>query len=275
MAELNNNGTSPSSSFKEACCIDAGRVFDSCCDRDCLEDLRCYFCEEDQAVVQSAISVRVKNAEVLNVYVNVEPVSFNRGFYSCDLTFFFLIEFDVYTAPKTCPQTIHGVTSYDKKVILYGSEGSVKTFSNICTLEEEVNGQHIPTSNCPRCSVQCVDPIPLAAKVCELHDSYECIGCIPSGIQERLGGNVCVNQPSGTPAIYVTLGLFSIVQLIRNVQMLIPVYDYCIPEKQCNNVTDEPCDAFRRIKFPTDDFFPSRPSNVGGGAGCDDCEQED
>ena len=25
---------------REAVCVDAGRVFDSCCDRDCLEDLR-------------------------------------------------------------------------------------------------------------------------------------------------------------------------------------------------------------------------------------------
>ena len=266
MTEI-NNCESPSTSFKEACCIDAGRVYDSCCDRDCLEDLRCYFTEEDQQIIGNALSVRVKNAEVANVYVNVEPVSFNRGFYSCDLTFFFLVEFDVFTAPKTCPQTIHGITFYEKKVILYGSEGSVKTFSNICTLEEECNGTTMSTSNCPRCSVQCVDPIPLAAKICELRDCFEGIGCIPAGLQERLGGNVVTGLPAGSPTVYVTLGLFSIVQLIRNVQMLIPVYDFCIPEKQCANMTDEPCDAFRRIKFPTDDFFPPRPSNVGG-CGC-------
>ena len=268
MAEINNNTQSPSAEFKEACCIDAGRVYDSCCDRDCLEDLRCYFTAEDQQTIESALSLRIKNAEVANVYVDVEPVSFNRGFYSCDLTFFFIIEFDVYTAPKTCPQTIYGITCYEKKVILYGSEGNVKTFSNIGTLEEEIEGNCTQTSNHPRCSVQCVDPIALAAKICEKRDYYECLGCVPTAIQSRLGGTIVTDLPAGTPVVYVTLGLFSIVQLIRNVQMLIPVYDFCIPEKQCSNMSDEPCDAFRRIKFPTDDFFPPRPNNIDGGNCC-------
>ena len=31
--------------FKEAVCIDAGRIYDSCGDKDCLEDLRVYFTE--------------------------------------------------------------------------------------------------------------------------------------------------------------------------------------------------------------------------------------
>ena len=68
--------------FKEAVCIDAGRVYDSCCDRDCLEDLRCYFSPSAQSIVDTATSVRVRSAEVSKVYIDVEPVSFNRGYYS-------------------------------------------------------------------------------------------------------------------------------------------------------------------------------------------------
>ena len=79
MSETNNCelGTG---NFKEAVCIDAGRVYDSCCDRDCLEDLRCFFTSEAQNYVNQAISVRLKSAEILNVYIDVEPVSFNKGF---------------------------------------------------------------------------------------------------------------------------------------------------------------------------------------------------
>ena len=77
---------------------------------------------------------------------------------------------------------------------------------------------------------------------------------------------------NGTPTIFVTLGLFTIVQLVRNVQMLIPVYDFCIPEKQCDDTTDHPCDVFRKIEFPTDEFFPPRqndcPDHFGCGTGC-------
>ena len=32
-----------SNGFKEAVCINAGRIYDSCSDKDCLEDLRVYF----------------------------------------------------------------------------------------------------------------------------------------------------------------------------------------------------------------------------------------
>ena len=77
---------------REAVCIDAGRVYDSCSDKDCLEDLRVYFTERDQMIVDHAVSVRAKKAEVLTTYIDVEALPFNRGYYSCDLTFFFEIQ---------------------------------------------------------------------------------------------------------------------------------------------------------------------------------------
>jgi hypothetical protein len=40
--------------------------------------------------------------------------------------------------------------------------------------------------------------------------------------------------------------------------MLIPAYDFCIPEKECVTTSDNPCDMFRRIEFPTDEFFPPK-----------------
>ena len=245
--------------IKEAVCIDAGRVYDSCCDRDCLEDLRCFFLPDAQSVIGEALSVRLKTAEVLNVFIDVEPVSFNKGFYSCDLTFFFLLGFDVYTAPNTCPVNVNGITSYRKRVILYGSEGNVKIFSN--TLSEEClnTGSTKQTNNNPKCVVQAVDPVPLSARLGQLHDCFENVCCIPDCVCKCIGGNVVTDLERGTPAVFVTLGLFTIVQLIRNVQMLIPVYDFCIPEKSCCEPSnDQPCDAFKKIEFPTDDFFPPK-----------------
>ena len=100
----------------------------------------------------------------------------------------------------------------------------------------------------------------------QIRENYE-YGCMPNAINEYVGGNLVTDGAIGTPTVYVTLGLFTIVQLIRNVQMLIPVYDFCIPEKQCDDTADQPCDVFRRIKFPTDDFFPPRPGDVSG-CGC-------
>lgn len=258
-----------SGAFKEAVCIDAGRVYDSCCDRDCLEDMRVFFSPRDQEFVEGATSVRVRSAEVFDVFIDVEPVQFNRGFYSCDIVFYFLVECELYGAPHSKPKCAEGIAFYEKKVILFGSEGSVKTFSNAFMREDGNDPQAIPSSNMPKCVVQCVDPIVLSSRLCELRDCFENIRCIPTGVVNRVGGTVEASRPSGTPTVYVTLGLFTIVQLIRNVQMLIPVYDFCIPEKQCNdNIADQPCDVFKRIKFPNDDFFPPRPLDPDSGCGC-------
>ena len=250
------NYSTNTSNFKEAVCIDAGRIYDSCCDRDCLEDLRCYFTAEAQNLINDAKSVRVRSAEVVKTYIDVEPVSFNRGYYSCDITFFFVIEADVFTSSCKNAQTVKGIAFYNKKVILFGSEGNVKVFSNQETLEDEQDKQDCKTTNMPKCVVQVVDPIPLSAKIGEIRNNFDCCCNIPRCVCNRVGGELVTNCSVGTPTIFVTLGIFSIVQLIRNVQMLVPVYDFCMPQKQCDDSTDEPCDVFKKIKFPNDDFFP-------------------
>ena len=45
--------------------------------------------------------------------------------------------------------------------------------------------------------------------------------------------------------------------LERNVQILVPACNYCVPTKECIVSTeDNPCDIFNSIEFPTDEFFP-------------------
>ncbi len=268
MADIKNNCCNDSGTFKEAVCIDAGRVYDSCCDRDCLEDLRCFFTAQAQTYLNQAISVRLKSAQVLNVYLDVEPVNFNKCYYSCDLTFYFLLSFDVYTAPNTCPTEIQGISSFNKKVILFGSEGNVKVFTSLRSDDDTTcDTQAITTSNNPKCVVQCVEPVALSAHLGQIRDTYENVRYVPQSIIDYLGAPIVTELEAGTPTIYATIGLFTIVQLIRNVQMLIPVYDFCIPEKQCDDSIDQPCDVFRKIKFPTDDFFPPKS--------CDTCSGND
>ena len=65
---------------KEAVCVDAGRVYDSCSDKDCIEDMRVYFTERDQMVVDHAASIRARRAEVITTYIDVEALPFNRGY---------------------------------------------------------------------------------------------------------------------------------------------------------------------------------------------------
>ena len=265
----NNIGNENDRNFKEAVCIDAGRVFDSCCDRDCLEDLRVYFSEAGQVIINEAVSVKIRSAEAVYTLIDVEPVNLNRGCYSCDITFFFLITLDVYSAGNSCPTEVRGISLFNKKAVLYGSEGNVRTFSSDNPTEScpDICGRRPSTA--PRCIVQTVDPIALSSRLGESTTVFDNVGLIPECITEYIGGSVVTNLPEGSPAVYITLGLFTIVQLVRNVQVLVPVYDYCIPEKHCDCSVAEPCDVFRKIQFPTEDFFPTK--NGGCGCGYTDC----
>ena len=57
--------------IKEAVCIHTDKVYDSCRDKECLQDLRVYFTVEDQAIVDNATSVKITKSEVLWVYTDV------------------------------------------------------------------------------------------------------------------------------------------------------------------------------------------------------------
>lgn len=119
----------------------------------------------------------------------------------------------------------------------------------------------------PKATVQVAEPVALSAKLCE----YPCGACdpycrIPDCVCQRYGGDFETGPQHN--CVYVTIGLFIIVQIVRNVQILIPAYDFCVPEKECVTSSDNPCDLFQRIEFPTDEFFPPKPTDLGGGCGC-------
>ena len=254
---------------KEAVCVDAGRVYDSCSDKDCVENMRVFFTERDQMIVDHATSVRAKKAEVLTTYIDVEALPFNRGYYACDLTFLFNVEVETCGCRGTNCETLNGIGIFQKKVILYGSEGHVRVFTSEYVPGDD-DRQELPTQNMPRCCVQVAEPVVLEAKLVDCCDRnrYECgdPGLIPSSVAARFGGNFC--DCPDNKLVLVTVGIFTIVQLIRNVQMLMPMYDYCLPSKECMPNTEDACALFKRMNFPVNEFFPPAEDNDGCGCGC-------
>ncbi len=243
--------------IKEAVCIDAPRIYDSCADKDCLADVRVYFTDCAQSVIENATAVKCRSCEVISVYSEVDRVPFNRGFYSVDLTFFFNVTLDVITSPNCPCETVCGLTVFSKKCILYGSDGNVKIFTSESEYGEA--DDFLPkTSSNPRAKIQVAEPLCLDAKLCRPCDccnNISDISCsVPNCVRNRFQGQFC--GYSNEKAVRVTIGLFTIVQLERDVQMLIPAYDFCMPTKECTCETEDPCDSFRRIKFPVGEFFP-------------------
>lgn len=232
--------------------------------------MRVYFTPSRQDVIDQAINVRIRDVDVITVCVDLEPVQFQKGFYSVNMTFFFDVKLDVFLSPGCAPASICGLSIFNKKVILYGSEGNVKIYSSDLRIDEN-DDQNIPVMNLPKASVQVAEPIGLAARVCACPKKC-CKPCcnIPECICNRYGGEFSTDNIN--KAVYVTIGIFTIVQIERNVQMLVPSYDFCIPQKECVDTTDNPCELFSRLDFPTDEFFPPRAGdsndNDGNSGSC-------
>jgi len=255
MAENNPTTRQPEyNCFKEAVCINAQRIYDSCSDKDCLEDLQVYFSDQAQPIINKAASVKCKRVKILCVNVDVESVPFNKGFYSVDMTFYFLVEVAATLSPGSAPVTVCGISTFNKKVILFGSEAGSKEFSS---KQPGMNCRCEDAAALPEAVVQTVDPVVLANRFCECEEKNCCPSfCIPCCPCCELCGDF--EEVRASKELYITIGLFTIVQLQRPVAMMIPAYDFCIPDKESEFSNGDPCEMFRKIQFPMADFFPVR-----------------
>ena len=139
---------------KEAVCIHTDKVYDSCRDKECLEDLRVYLCKEGQELIDNALSVKVSSTQVLYVFSDVEPVPFNSGYYTIDIKFFFKVTLDVFCGlMKT--KRVEGLAVYDKKVVLFGSEGKSKIFRSTYRYDE-LDPQSLMKTKLPQAVVEVV-----------------------------------------------------------------------------------------------------------------------
>ena len=258
------NDTILGGNCKESVCINAPRIYDSCSDKDCLEDLPLLLTKPGQCIIDKASGIRPGNVSVCNVAVNLQPVPFHKGYYAIDMTFYFDVCLDAFMAPNAMPMPVKGLAVFSKRAVLYGSEGSVKVFTSDC---QDADAPAEQQKTCPKAIVQVAEPIALGAKLCERRGPAPMQPCrIPESIMRRYGGEF--SPAEANKDALVSIGLFTVVQLERNVQMLIPAIDFCIPRKECIASSEDPCELFRNIDFPTTEFFPSDMPADGNQCGC-------
>lgn len=233
------NGTDPVSMIVP---IKADRVFDSCSDKDCITNLEVQL--ESGELPTQFTAVKTRCCSVENICMTVEPIAFNRGYYSVDLTYTFGVELLAYERSCDDPTVLHGTATASKSVILYGSESSTKTFFSSGAAIGRTNSC-CETVNLPTASCQCVDPIALETRIVTLCGA-------PSGSTSENS----VGAPSVRRAIMLTLGIFSVVELTRPVTMNVLANPYTVPEKACAAETDSPCEIFNRLSFPAEEFSP-------------------
>lgn len=268
------------SQVREAVCVQVEKIYDSCRDRDCIEDAQVLFRDSDciRWLIKNAINVKARNAEIIDVYADLEPVPFKRGFYTVDVKYFIKVTLDFFV-PNSGPgngikiMTKNGLVLFDKKVILFGSEGGIKIFKS-AFVEDGIDKpirSRLQQSNLPVSKVEVAEPIALNANFqdifdCDKHDHripedlFDAIEDFENGILEGVEERGPVRRK-----VVVTLGLFSIIKLVRFVQLLVPAFDFCVPNKVCLSATDEnPCEIFDTIDFPVDEFFPPQRHDFPG-----------
>lgn len=266
--------------IREAVCIQTEKIFDSCREKDCIENARVHLknTKENRFIINHAINVKCRRAEVIDVFTDIEPVPFKRGFFTVDIKFFIRVNLDFFLpggngpgGTTIIPRT--GVVVFDKKVILFGSEGNVKIFKT--HLDEKGCKSHIQQDNLPTAKIEVAEPICLSARIEDILDKFfddNRVESMPRSVVDALEeneitdfGDIIEDVDVVRKRVVATIGLFSIVKLVRLVQILIPAFDYCVPKKSCIAATEEnPCDLFETIEFPVEEFFPPQMMDFPG-----------
>ena len=243
--------------LKNAMCVHAGKITDSCRDKDCIEDLRVYLTKGSQTILDSCASAKVRSAQLLYAYIDVEPVAFDRNHYCIDVTFYYRVLADALVG-ATRPAVLYGLAVFSKRAVLCREESKAHIFTSKTCLGGP-DGLSIPSANLPKAVVEVLDPMILASKVRRSCDCGQDSPCqIPGPIGNQFDEDLVISGENRR--LYVTLGQFSIIRLERDAQIVVPVLDYCIPTKECCETPgcgEDPCEMFSRIPFPEKQFTPT------------------
>lgn len=248
--------------------IDTYRIFDSCRDKDCFEDVIVFLTDYGREVIEHSTNVRCCSACIAAANITVNPVPFNNGFYQTETRIYVKMTFECCVC-MTNRQIIEGIAVVDKRCVLFGGEGGVSVFRSdpnadgFCgspELTETQTAFGCSAANLPTAVIELTDPVVLQTKIIE-RDRPCCRCCcekdIPDAISGRLNGKL---SPPGDRMLVVTLGLFTITRLQRPEQYLLNATEYSVPDKECEcSESADPCSVFRGMEFPTEEFTASPP----------------
>ena len=159
-----------------------------------------------------------------------------------------------------------GIAVIDKKVVLYGSESNVNIFksnanaNDFCDCPDTI----CCSKNTPNAVVEVIDPIVLGTRVVEKDDPCRCCCCCCGDVPETVTYSIdgVLNDCSTDKERYlvVSLGIFSVVRIVRPAQYLINAMEYSVPDKECISSCDNnPCSIFHNMAFPISEFSLSTP----------------
>ncbi len=257
------NSSIGNSSVRETVCIETNRILDSCRDRDCYENVKVFLTDFGNEIIQHTSNIRTKSACISSANITLDPVQFNKGFYTVTIRFYIKLCFEACVGGGRS-QEFEGIAVVEKKVVLYGSESNVSVFkstsnpNDFCSVPDPV----CCIKNTPCAVVEVVEPIILNTLILEHKVINNCCCCccaaeIPESVSYKIDGILCDDPHNGDRYLVVSLGIFSIVRIVRPAQYLINASEYTIPDKECIMGTDsDPCKLFKSMAFPISEFNP-------------------
>lgn len=262
-----------------ACCIDTYRIYDSCRNQECLEDLKLLVTDEGQRILDGASAIRVKSLKVLWTKIDTEEMPFNKGYFQINIRYWFHCVLDCCTGMGT-GQDVAGLCAFDQSVLLYGGEGNVAIFKSDIRPDSFCPAEILPihhSTNLPRAVVEVAEPIALRLNVVsegERRDFGTCvcsISQIPETVSACFAGRFA-EPGTQSKVCYLSMGLFSLVRIERPAQLVVPACDSCIPSKngECELPYTDPCALFRSMEFPVNEFYPELKPQSGISSPCSD-----
>ena len=253
---IQDNARCGPESTQQAMSIHAKKITDACRDKDCIEDLRVYLTTASQNQLDSAAGAKVRCADLLYAYIDVEPVAFDRNHYCIDITFYYRILADAIVGSAR-PVPLSGLVVFSKRVVLCGEDSKAHIFTSNTRIGSG-DGITAYSANRPTAVVEVLDPMVLASKVkdvcdcnCKEHTTVQ----IPGYIRDLFDDELVLSGDQRR--LFVTLGQFSMVRLERDAQLVVPVLDTGVPCRECCDApgcAEDPCEMFSRIPFPAQQF---------------------
>ncbi len=241
-------------------CIVALKIYDSCRSQDCLgpEILGPARAAEttvlgDEHIYDGEVIDPPSNAATVSIdklkikkimIVSKEESPFKRGYWDLDLKYVFEYRLTFREADGCKIGCVKANSIYNKRVTLFGSCGTESVVATDLLCE----GESITLESDPFVIVE-GKAVALSAEL-----KY----------QKRI--TICEDLPPEPNAVFVTIGLFTIIKLCRLVDLSVETKGICIPE-ECECIDRlSPCEFFDGLDFPIDAFTPpEKPTFCCGG----------
>lgn len=280
-----NNNNSCNCNTKSEDCIIAYKIYDQCRIQECLtgemigparaaENTNCCglpLREGDMIVPPpNAAAVSIRDLELAQIQIlSKTPNAVRCGYWDVEVKYVFRygLLFRTSSGQRIC--CIEATSSYTMSLTLFGS-----TSTDVVVTNDMFGGFDLCPGTGPFVSVE-GKAVALAAvlrypKVCNNNCCCNnCCGCNNCGCNNCCCSNDCVDdctcgccydenvmdsQPS---SVCVTIGLYSIVKIFHQVNLVVPNCGICIPDECTGTASDGcPCDNFYELDFPMELFSP-------------------